>query len=150
MRVLLLHVASSRTYNPSSTWIHYPFHPLMREARCKTAYNVDERHVISVQYTVLSWSIMSSQFSTLYCHGPSSQFSTQYCHGPSSQFSTQYCNYYWDIHVVCLLTLGAHARSNGYCSCPVCVYVCVCVCVSTLICRLTHWNHKRDIPTDSS
>ena len=23
-----------------------------------------------------------------------------------------------------LLTLGAHARSEGYCSCPVCVYVC--------------------------
>ena len=28
--------------------------------------------------------------------------------------------------------------------------VCVCVCVSALICRLTHWNHKREIPTDSS
>ena len=25
------------------------------------------------------------------------------------------------------LTLGAHARSEGYCSCPVCMYVCVCV-----------------------
>ena len=46
------------------------------------------------------------------------------------------------------LTLGAHACSEGYCSCPVCVYV--CVCVSALICRLTHWNHKREIPTDSS
>ena len=28
----------------------------------------------------------------------------------------------------CLLTLGVHARSEGYCSCPVCVCVCVCVC----------------------
>ena len=44
-----------------------------------------------------------------------------------------------------LLTLGAHAHSEGYCSC----LVCMCVGVSTLICRLTHWNHKRDIPTDS-
>ena len=26
-----------------------------------------------------------------------------------------------------LLTLGAHARSEGYCSCPVCMYVCMCV-----------------------
>ena len=32
-----------------------------------------------------------------------------------------------------LLTLGAHARSEGYCSCRVCMCVCmyVCVCVST-------------------
>ena len=48
-----------------------------------------------------------------------------------------------------LLTLDTHARSEGYCSCPVCVCVCVCVCVSTVICRLTHWNHKREIPTES-
>ena len=26
------------------------------------------------------------------------------------------------------LTLGMHARSEGYCSCPVCMYVCVYVC----------------------
>ena len=34
----------------------------------------------------------------------------------------------------------------------VCVYVCVCmcVCVSTHICRLTHWNHKTEIPTNTS
>ena len=36
-------VSRSRTYNPSSTWIHHPFHPLMREARRKTAYDVDKR-----------------------------------------------------------------------------------------------------------
>ena len=30
----------------------------------------------------------------------------------------------------CSLTLGMHACSEGYCSCPVCVCVCVCVCVS--------------------
>ena len=28
--------------------------------------------------------------------------------------------------------------------------VCMCVCVSTHTCRLTHWNHKREIPTDSA
>ena len=32
----------------------------------------------------------------------------------------------------------------------VCMYVCMCVCVSTHTCRLTHWNHKREIPTDSA
>ena len=45
-------------------------------------------------------------------------------------------------------------HSKGYCSCPVymyvCVYVCMCVCVSTHTCRLTHWNHKTEIPTDSA
>ena len=41
-------------------------------------------------------------------------------------------------------------RSEGYCSCPVCMYVCVYLCVSTHTCRLTHWNHKREIPTDSA
>ena len=46
---------------------------------------------------------------------------------------------------------------NPWCACAarvivlgLCVCVCVCVCVSALICRLTHWNHKREIPTDSS
>ena len=32
----------------------------------------------------------------------------------------------------------------------VCMYICVYVCVSTHTCRLTHWNHKREIPTDSA
>ena len=32
----------------------------------------------------------------------------------------------------------------------VCMYVCVYVCVSTHTCHLTHWNHKREIPTDSA
>ena len=27
------------------------------------------------------------------------------------------------------LTLGAHAHSEGYSSCRVCMYVCMCVCV---------------------
>ena len=48
------------------------------------------------------------------------------------------------------LTLGTHVRSEGYCSCPVCVCMYVYMCVSALICRHTHWNHKRKIPTDSS
>ena len=37
-----------------------------------------------------------------------------------------------------LLTHGAHARSEGYCSCPVCVRACVCmracVCVCVCVC----------------
>ena len=37
-------------------------------------------------------------------------------------------------------------RSKGYSSWFVCTYV----CVSVLICRLTHWNHKREISKDSS
>ena len=32
----------------------------------------------------------------------------------------------------------------------VCMYVCMYVCVSTHTCRLTHWNHKREMPTDSA
>ena len=36
-------VSRLRTYNPSSTWIHCPFHTPMREARHKTAYDIDER-----------------------------------------------------------------------------------------------------------
>ena len=31
----------------------------------------------------------------------------------------------------------------------VCMCVCVCVCVTTHNCRLTHWNHKTEIPTCS-
>ena len=43
-----------------------------------------------------------------------------------------------------LLTIGAHVqRVLQY-------LVCMYVCVFALICRLTHWNHKREIPTDSS
>ena len=66
-------------------------------------------------------------------------------------------------HTCSLLTLGAHAHSEGYCSCRVCMcvcmYVCVCVCVcvcmcvyvcmTTHNCRRTHWNHKTEIPTCS-
>ena len=32
----------------------------------------------------------------------------------------------------------------------VCMCVCMCVCVSTHTCCLTHWNRKREIPTDSA
>ena len=32
----------------------------------------------------------------------------------------------------------------------VCMYVCVYVCVTTHTCRVTHLNHKREIPTDSA
>ena len=45
----------------------------------------------------------------------------------------------------CSLTLSAHARSEGYCSCP----VCMCVCMSTHIWCFTHWNHKTEKPTGS-
>ena len=46
---------------------------------------------------------------------------------PTPLVSVLFCS---SIPTFCLfLTLGAHARSEGYCSCPVCVYVCVCVCV---------------------
>ena len=31
------------------------------------------------------------------------------------------------------LTLGAHSRSEGYCSCPVCLCVCVCVSVRSFL-----------------
>ena len=39
-----------------------------------------------------------------------------------------------------LLTLGAHVRSEGYCSCPVRMYICVCVCmcVCPLISAASH------------
>ena len=33
------------------------------------------------------------------------------------------------LHSVYLLTLGAHAHSEGYSSCRVCMDVCVCVCM---------------------
>ena len=36
------------------------------------------------------------------------------------------------------LTLGTHARSEGYCRCPVCMYVCVCVYVCPLIYTASH------------
>ena len=52
------------------------------------------------------------------------------------------CELYVVVIDVWLITLGAHACSEGYCSCP------VCVCMSK-ICCLTHLNHKREIPTDS-
>ena len=51
------------------------------------------------------------------------------------------------MHAECYLTLGAH-HSEGYIVLGLCV--CVFVCVSALICCFTHWNHKREIPTDSS
>ena len=45
-----------------------------------------------------------------------------------------------------LLIIGTHAqRGLQYLVC-----VSLCVCVSALICRLTHWNQKREIPTNSS
>ena len=34
--------------------------------------------------------------------------------------------------VACLLTVGAHAHSEGYCSCRVCM--CVCVCMYVCVC----------------
>ena len=37
-----------------------------------------------------------------------------------------------------LLTLGAHARSEGYCSCRVCMCVCMYVCVCPLITAASH------------
>ena len=39
----------------------------------------------------------------------------------------------WDMHIRKLLTLGAHAHSEGYSSCRVCMYVCVCVCVCVYV-----------------
>ena len=48
-----------------------------------------------------------------------------------------------------LLTLGAHAHSEGYCSCPVCMYVCnicmyVCMCVHSYLPPHTLESQKRD------
>ena len=42
------------------------------------------------------------------------------------------------------LTLGTHARSEGYCSCP----VCVCMCVHSNL--PPHTLESQKIPTDSS
>ena len=44
---------------------------------------------------------------------------------------------------------AARVTVGVLCVC-MCVYVCVYVCVSTHTCRLTHWYHKREIPTDSA
>ena len=41
------------------------------------------------------------------------------------------CLYYYEDF---LLTLGAHAHSEGYSSCRVCMYVCVCVCMYVCMC----------------
>ena len=38
-------------------------------------------------------------------------------------------NFQVDLERRALLTLGAHAHSEGYSSCRVCMYVCVCMCV---------------------
>ena len=62
-------------------------------------------------------------------------------------------------------TIHTHTHTRDYCNprcaCAarvivvvvcVCMYVCVCdvcVCVTTHNCRLTHWNHKTEIPTCS-
>ena len=52
------------------------------------------------------------------------------------------------------LTLGSMRTARVIvvvlCTCVcVYVYVCVYVCVTTHNCRLTHWNHKTEIPTCS-
>ena len=50
---------------------------------------------------------------------------------PTPLVSVLFCS---SIPTFCsFLTLGAYACSEGYCSC-----------------HLTHWNHKKEIPTDSS
>ena len=38
--------------------------------------------------------------------------------------------------LLCSLTFGTHVRSEGYCSCPVCMCVHVCMCVCTYVCPL--------------
>ena len=43
-----------------------------------------------------------------------------------------------------LLTLGVHARSEGYCSYPVCVCVCVCMYVHSNLPPHTLEKQKRD------
>ena len=43
-----------------------------------------------------------------------------------------------------LLTFGAHAHSEGYSSCPVCVYVCMYVCVHSNLPSHTLKSQKRD------
>ena len=50
--------------------------------------------------------------------------------------------------MIILLTLDAHACSEGYCSCPVCMYVCmyvhVCMCVHSYLPPHTLESQKRD------
>ena len=36
-------------------------------------------------------------------------------------------------HVIVIITFGAHARSEGYCSCPVCVRVCLLISAASHI-----------------
>ena len=49
-----------------------------------------------------------------------------------------------------LYIIGARVIVVVVCVCMyVCMYVCMCVCVTTHNCRLTHWNHKTEIPTCS-
>ena len=43
----------------------------------------------------------------------------------------------------------ANIINNHWCACAARVTV-VGLCVFALICCLTHWNHKKGIPTDSS
>ena len=72
---------------------------------------------------------------------------TQFSYIPLCSPNT--CKYVFNPH---FSQIVLRVCSKGYCSCPVCMYVCmyVCMCVvSTHTCRLTHWNHKREIPTDS-
>ena len=40
--------------------------------------------------------------------------------------------------LLCSLTLGAHVRSEGYCSCRVCMCMCMCVYVCPLITAASH------------
>ena len=48
------------------------------------------------------------------------------------------------LYLLHLLTLGAHARSEGYCSCPVCVCMCVCMSVRSNLPPHTLESQKRD------
>ena len=43
-----------------------------------------------------------------------------------------------------LLNLGAHALSEGYCSCSVCMYVYLCVCIRSNLSLHTLESQKRD------
>ena len=60
-------------------------------------------------------------------------------------YSSCICSFFCSsIPPFCSLTLGAMRAARVTVVVP-----CVYVCVSTLICCLTHWNHKREIPMDS-